>query len=81
MTSKATTIFNQLQLRPLMCDGKPTAPFSMSGLAEKLVDMSVDLIECQWLHQRLSLAVVRGNTANILACVQVLSDIICSFFC
>jgi len=28
----------------------------------------------QWLHQRLSLAVVRGNTASIMACVQVWYD-------
>jgi len=27
--------------------------------------------ECRWLQQRLSLAVVRGNAASILACVQV----------
>ena len=30
--------------------------------------------ERQWLHQCLSLAVVRGNGASILACVQVWSD-------
>ena len=50
--------------------GKSTAPF-LSGLAKKLVDVSGDPRECQWLHQRLSLAVVRGNAASILACVQV----------
>jgi len=48
--------------------GKSTAPFS-SGLTKKLVDVSGDPRECQWLHQRLSLAVVRGNGASILACV------------
>ena len=47
-----------------------TAPF-LSCLAKKLVDISGDPRERQWLHQRLSLAVVRGNTASILACVQV----------
>jgi len=59
--------------------GKSTAPF-LSGLAKKLVDVSGDTREHQWLHQHLSLAVVRGNTASILACVQGLSDIIHSFF-
>jgi len=49
---------------------KSTAPF-LSCLAKKLVGISGDPREVQWLHQRLSLAVVRGNTASILACVQV----------
>jgi len=43
----------------------------LSGLAKKLVDVPGDPRERQWLHQRLSLAVVRGNAASILACVQV----------
>jgi len=50
--------------------GKSTAPF-LSSLAKKLVDVSGDPRECQWLHQRLFLAVVKGNAARILACVQV----------
>jgi len=50
--------------------GKSTAPF-LSGLAKKLVDVSGDPRVCQWLHQRLSLAVVRGNAASILSCVRV----------
>jgi len=51
--------------------GKSTAP--LSGLTNKLVDMSGDSIsrEHQWLHQRLPLAVARGNVASILACVQL----------
>jgi len=51
---------------------KSTAPF-LSGLSKKLVDVSGDPREHQWLHQRLSLAVARpkGNAASILACVQV----------
>ena len=51
--------------------GKSTAPF-LSGLAKKLVDASSDPREHPWLHhdQRLSLAVVKGNAASILACVQ-----------
>jgi len=49
--------------------GKSTAPF-LSGLAKKLVDVSGDPRERQWLHQRLSLAVVRGNVAGILICVR-----------
>jgi len=48
--------------------GKPTAPL-LSIIAKKLVDISGDPREGQWLHQRLSLVVVRGNTASILACV------------
>jgi len=50
--------------------GKSTAPF-LSGLTKKVVDVSGDLRERQWLHQRLSLALARGNAASILACVQV----------
>jgi len=50
--------------------GKSTAPF-LSGLAKRLVDVSGDPGECQWLHQHLSLAVVKGNAASILACVRV----------
>jgi len=49
---------------------KSTASF-LSYLAKKLVDISGGPRERQWLHQRLSLAVVRGNIASILACVQV----------
>jgi len=49
---------------------KSTAPF-LSGLSKKLVDVSGDFWERQWLHQCLSLAVARGIAANILACVQV----------
>jgi len=50
--------------------GKSTAPF-LSGLTKKLVDVSGDPRERQWLHQHLSLAVAKGNAASILACVQV----------
>jgi len=50
--------------------GKSTATF-LSCIANKLVDVSDDPRERQWLHQRLSLAVVRGNAASILACTQV----------
>ena len=46
--------------------GKSTAPF-LSGLAKKLVDMFGHP------RERLSLALVKGNVASILACVQVLS--------
>jgi len=38
--------------------GKSTAPF-LNGLTKKLVDVSGDPRGRQWLHQRLSLAVVR----------------------
>ena len=48
--------------------GKSTSPF-LSGLTKKLVDVSGDPRERQWLHQCLSLAVVRENAASILACV------------
>ena len=62
----------QLQSKLQVCSvyGKSTSSF-FSCLAKKLVDMSGDPRERQWLHQHLSLAVVRGNTASILACVQV----------
>ena len=50
--------------------GKSTVPF-LSGLTKKLVDVCGDPRERQWLHQRLSLAVARGNAASILTCVQV----------
>jgi len=43
--------------------GKSTAPF-LSCLAKKLVDISGDPKERQWLHQRLSLAMVRGNSEH-----------------
>ena len=33
-------------------------------LVKKLVDVSGDPRECQWLHQRLSLAVVKGNAVS-----------------
>ena len=69
MTSKAIRTYNQWQLRPLVCMAGPQP--LLNGLAKKLVDVSGDPRECQWLHQRLSLAVVRGNAASILACVQV----------
>jgi len=58
--------------------GKSTAPF-LSGLTKKLVDVSGGPRERQWLHQRLSLAVARGNAASTLACVQVWSNFTCSF--
>jgi len=48
-----------------MVNGNSTAPF-LSYLAKNLVDMSGDPRERQWLHQCLSMAVVRGNTAIIL---------------
>jgi len=38
MTSKVITIFNQLQLRPLVCMARPTNPF-LRSLAKKLVDI------------------------------------------
>ena len=84
MTSKAITTFNQWQLRPLMYGkttgvyGESTAPL-LSGLLKKLVDVSGDPRERQWLHQRLSQAVARGNAASILACVRVWSNFTCSF--
>ena len=56
--------------------GELTASFTLvflSCLEKKLVDISGALRERQWLHQLLSLAVIRGNIASILACVQVWS--------
>jgi len=37
----------------------------LSGLAKKLVDMSGDPKEQQWLHQHLYLPVARGNRGNV----------------
>ena len=50
--------------------GKFTAPF-LSGLMNKLVDVSGGPRKLQWFHQHLSLAVAKGNAARILACVPV----------
>ena len=47
--------------------GKSTAPF-LNDLAKKL-DVFGNPRDSQWFHQRLSLAVARGNAASILACV------------
>jgi len=55
------------------CVRQVHCPF-LSCLEKNLVDISGDPRERQWLHQRLSLAVARRNTASILACVQVWSD-------
>jgi len=66
-----------MQLKPMVCIASPSLLFWVAS--QKLVDMSGDPRERQWLHQGLSLAVVRGNAASILACVQVWADIICSF--
>ena len=64
MTSKANYHLQPVAIKTTGVYGKSTAPF-MSGLAKKLFDVSGDPRECQWLHQRLSLAVVRGYAANI----------------
>ena len=55
--------------------GKSTAPF-LSCLAKKLVDISGDPSERQWLHQHLSLAMVRGNKFDlILATLSELTSV------
>ena len=41
--------------------------------SKKLVDVSGDPKERQWLHQCLSLAVAKENPGSILACVQLAS--------
>jgi len=71
MTFLTITTFNQLQSKPLVCMAIH-CPFL--ELSRKELDISGNPRERQWLHQRLSLAVVRGNIASILACVQVWSD-------
>jgi len=55
------------------CVWQVQCPF-LSCLANTLIDISSDAREQQWLYQHLSLAMVRGNTAIIMACVQVWSD-------
>jgi len=49
--------------------GKSTTPF-LSSLAKKLVGMSGHPRERQCFYLHVSLAVVKGNTASILACMQ-----------
>jgi len=67
MTFLTITTFNRepvaIETTGVTVYGKSTAPF-LSCLAKKLVDISGDPREWQWLHQRLSLAVVRGNTTS-----------------
>jgi len=68
---QATTTFSQWQLRPMVCSAwQIHCPF-LIGLTKKLVDVSGNPRERQWIQQRLSLAVTKGNAANILACMQV----------
>ena len=81
MTFLTITTFNRepvaIETTGVTVYGKSTAPLFklLSCLAKKLVDISGDPREWQWLHQRLSLAMVRGNTtSSILACVQLWSD-------
>jgi len=62
--------FQPLAIETTGVYGKSTAPF-LSSLLKKLLDVSGDPREHQWLHQCLSLAVAKGNAASILACVQV----------
>jgi len=62
--------FQPVEIETTGVYGKSTAP-CLSAAAKKVVDVSGDPRERQWLHQRLSLSVVRGSVASILACVQV----------
>ena len=71
--SRAHHCFQPVAIETTCVYGKSTAPF-LSCLAKKLVYISGDPRERQWRHQRLSLAVIRGNTASIFAGVQVWSD-------
>ena len=48
----------------LWCVWQVHCPF-LSGLSKKLVDVSGDPREHQWLHQRLSVAVAKENAASI----------------
>jgi len=56
--------FQPVAIKTTSVYGKSTAPF-LSCLAKKLIDILGDPRERQWLHQRMSLAIVRGNTASI----------------
>jgi len=62
--------FQPVAIKTTGAYGKSTAPF-LSCLAKKLVNILGNPRERQWFHQRLSLAMVRGNIASILACVNV----------
>jgi len=77
MTSKAITTFIQaVAIETSGMNSKSTTPF-LSGVAKKLVNMSGDPSECQWLHQHLPLDVVRGM---LLAYWPVFDLILCSYF-
>jgi len=71
--TRAHHCFQPVAIETTCAYGKSTAPF-LSCLGKKLVYISGNPREQQWRHQRLSLAVIRGNTASILAGVQVWSD-------
>jgi len=62
--------FQPVAIKATSVYSKSTAPF-LSCFANKLVGMSGDPQERQWLHQHLFLDVVKRNTASILGCVQV----------
>jgi len=75
---RCNELLNNYHFQPVAIEttgeyGKSTTLF-LSNLANNLVDMSGELKECQWFHQHLSLAVVWGNAASILACMQVWSN-------
>ena len=55
--------FQPIAIETIRVYGKSTAPF-LSGLAKKLVGVSVGPRERQWLHQRLSLAVAKRKAAE-----------------
>ena len=54
--------------------GKSTAPI-LNGLAKKLVDVSVDPRERQWLHQRLSLQIFLVSKYWVFAFVIMKSTV------
>ena len=72
MTFLTFITFNQWQSKPLVCMANPLPHLELSWNETRWHFGRPR--ERQWLHQRLSLAVERGNTLSILAFAQVWSD-------
>ena len=72
MTFLTFITFNQWQSKPLVCMANPLPHLELSWKETRWHFGRPR--ERQWLHQRLSLAVERGNTLSILTFAQVWSD-------
>lgn len=63
------TSYNQLVGTSGTC-GSATLKF-LEELGSKLTNIACDPSETSWIHQRTSLAVVRGNTASTVSCPKL----------